>query len=59
MKPIEILGLLEEAAGTSIYEIKKDSSLKLIKKKENKLEEITKLLVEEISPQLEKLMKDE
>lgn len=58
MKPIEILGLLEEAAGTSIYEIKKDSSLKLIKKKENKLEEITKLLVEEISPQLEKLMKD-
>ena len=58
MKPIEILGLLEEAAGTSIYEMKKDSSLKLIKKKENKLEEITKILVEEISPQLEKLMKD-
>ena len=58
MKPIEILGLLEEAAGTSIYEMKKDSSLKLIKKKENKLEEITKILNEDISPQLEKLMRD-
>ena len=58
MKPIEILGLLEEAAGTSIYQTKKESSLKMIKKKENKLEEITKLLVEEISPQLEKAMKD-
>ena len=58
MKPIEILGLLEEAAGTSIYQMKKDSSLKMIKKKENKLEEITKLLNEEISPQLAQLMKD-
>lgn len=58
MKPLEILGLLEEAAGTSIYEMKKESALKLIKKKENKLEEINKLLAEEITPQLEKLMKD-
>lgn len=58
MKPIEVLGLLEEAAGTSIYEMKKESALKTIKKKENKLEEINKLLQEEISPQLEKLIKD-
>jgi len=58
MKPLEILGLLEEAAGTSIYEMKKESALKLIKKKENKLEEINKILAEEITPQLEKLMKD-
>jgi structural maintenance of chromosome 2 len=58
MKPLEILGLLEEAAGTSIYEMKKESALKTIKKKENKLEEINKILSEEISPQLEKLMKD-
>jgi structural maintenance of chromosome 2 len=58
MKPLEILGLLEEAAGTSIYELKKESALKTIKKKENKLEEINKILAEEISPQLEKLMKD-
>ena len=58
MKPIEILGLLEEAAGTSIYEMKKESSLKVIKKKNNKLEEINKILAEDISPQLEKLIKD-
>lgn len=58
MKPLEVLGLLEEAAGTSIYEMKKESALKTIKKKENKLEEINKILSEEISPQLEKLMKD-
>lgn len=58
MKPLEILGLLEEAAGTSIYEIKKEAALKTIKKKENKLEEINKILAEEITPQLEKLIKD-
>ena len=58
MKPLEILGLLEESAGTSIYEMKKLDALKTIKKKENKLEEINKILLEEISPQLEKLMKD-
>jgi len=58
MKPLEILGLLEETAGTSIYEMKKMDALKTIKKKENKLEEINKILMEEISPQLEKLIKD-
>lgn len=58
MKPIEILGLLEESAGTSIYQIKKDSSLKLIKKKENKLDEINNLINNEISPKIEQLEKD-
>lgn len=58
MKPLEILGLLEEAAGTSMYELKKDAALKTIKKKENKLEEINKTLAEEITPQLEKLLRD-
>lgn len=58
MKPLEILGLLEEAAGTSMYENKKENALKTIKKKENKLEEINKIISEEISPQLEKLLKD-
>ena len=33
MKPIEILGLMEEAAGTSSFQLKKESSLKMIKKK--------------------------
>ena len=58
MKPVEILGLLEETSGTSIYESKKDSSIKLIKKKENKLEEIQKLISENITPSLEKLRKE-
>ena len=58
MKPLEILGLLEEAAGTSIYEMKKDAAQKTIKKKDNKVEEINKILIDEISPQLEKLLKD-
>lgn len=58
MKPLEILGLLEEAAGTSIYEMKKDAAQKTIKKKDNKVEEINKILTDEISPQLEKLLKD-
>ena len=30
MKPIEILGLMEEAAGTSSFQLKKESSLKII-----------------------------
>jgi len=55
---LEILGLLEEAAGTSMYENKKENALKTIKKKENKLEEIKKIISEEITPQLEKLLKD-
>ena len=58
MKPIEILGLLEEAAGTSIYEMRKESSLKMIKKKQNKLDEINKILNDEITPQLKQLMED-
>ena len=38
MKPIEILGLMEEAAGTSSFQLKKESSLRMIKKKQNKLD---------------------
>ena len=33
MKPVEILGLMEEAAGTSSFQLKKELSLKMIKKK--------------------------
>jgi len=58
MKPIEILGLMEEAAGTSSFQLKKESSLKMIKKKQNKLDEIDKMLAEEITPKIEQLDKD-
>lgn len=58
MKPEQILGLMEEAAGTSSFQLKKESSLKTIKKKENKLEEINKVLAEEITPKIEQLDRD-
>ena len=43
MKPPEILGLLEEAAGTKMYESKKQAALRTLEKKQIKLDEITKV----------------
>lgn len=40
MKPIEILSMIEEAAGTRMYENKKEAALKTIEKKDTKLKEI-------------------
>lgn len=40
MKPVEILSMLEEAAGTKMYEKKKQSALITIEKKDKKLKEI-------------------
>jgi len=37
MKPMEILGLIEEAAGISLYQNKKEQTMNLIKKKDTKL----------------------
>ncbi|GJM92159.1 hypothetical protein PR202_ga08594 [Eleusine coracana subsp. coracana] len=58
MKPPEILSMLEEAAGTRMYEMKKESALKTLEKKENKVDEINKLLDDEILPALAKLRKE-
>ncbi|KAM9167409.1 structural maintenance of chromosomes protein 2 [Mergus octosetaceus] len=55
MKPPEILSMVEEAAGTSMYECKKMAVQKTIEKKEAKLREIQTVLNEEITPSLEKL----
>jgi structural maintenance of chromosome 2 len=87
MKPPEILSMIEEAAGTRMFELKRLNALKTIEKKDKKaqniarfgvlgnllmmmmvvvvwwrrmalllqMEEITKVLSEEISPTLEKL----
>ncbi|KAG2446681.1 hypothetical protein HYH02_008249 [Chlamydomonas schloesseri] len=57
MKPPEILALLEEASGTKMYEKKKQNALKTLEKKEAKLQEIDKLLKEDIEPELERLRK--
>ena len=43
MSPIELLGLIAEAAGTKMYEAKKDAALKTIEKKQAKVEEIHKV----------------
>ncbi|KAI3815898.1 hypothetical protein L1987_15581 [Smallanthus sonchifolius] len=58
MKPPEILSMLEEAAGTRMYETKKDAALKTLEKKQGKVDEINKLLDQEILPALEKLRKE-
>lgn len=41
MKPPEILGMLEEAAGTKMYEMKKEQAIKTIAKKQTKVDEFT------------------
>ena len=46
MKPIEILGMIEEAAGTRMYEAKKQSALRTIEKKEAKVAEINRTMSE-------------
>ncbi|XP_076812350.1 structural maintenance of chromosomes protein 2-like isoform X1 [Clavelina lepadiformis] len=55
MKPPEILSMIEEATGTSMYESKKESAQRMIEKKENKLTHINRTLNEEITPTLQKL----
>uniref|UniRef100_H2YJG0 Structural maintenance of chromosomes protein 2 n=1 Tax=Ciona savignyi TaxID=51511 RepID=H2YJG0_CIOSA len=55
MKPPEILSMIEEATGTSMYESKKDSAQRMIEKKENKLNQINRTLDEEITPTIQKL----
>src|SRR6266542_5232379 len=44
MKPPEILAMIEEAAGTRMFEERKEKALKTIAKKEKKVEEITEVI---------------
>lgn len=55
MKSGEILGMVEEAAGTRMYENKKNTAIKTIEKKQMKVDEINSILSEEITPTLERL----
>ncbi|XP_055382304.1 structural maintenance of chromosomes protein 2 [Condylostylus longicornis] len=55
MKPQETLSMIEEAAGTSMYESKKVETTRLIEKKDVKVRETDTLLKEEVEPRLEKL----
>ena len=58
MKPPEILSMIEETAGTRMYQSKKESALKTIEKKDAKVQEIERILKEEITPSLERLRKE-
>ncbi|XP_063770742.1 structural maintenance of chromosomes protein 2 [Pseudophryne corroboree] len=58
MKPPEILAMIEEAAGTRMYECKKIAAQKTIEKKEAKLKEIQTVLEEEITPTIHKLKEE-
>lgn len=58
MKPPEILSMLEEAAGTRMYETKKEVALRTLERKQSKVDEMNKLLDQEILPALEKLRKE-
>lgn len=58
MKPPEILSMIEEAAGTRMFETKKQAALKTIEKKQAKVEEITNVVNSEIMPTLDKLRSD-
>ncbi|XP_067931601.1 structural maintenance of chromosomes protein 2-like [Watersipora subatra] len=58
MKPPEILSMIEEAAGTRLYESKRENAEKVIEKKESKLREVDSLIEEETGPKLERLKKE-
>lgn len=58
MKPVEILSMIEEAAGTKTYDIKKANALKTIEHKNSKLNEIERVLKEDITPAIEKLKQE-
>merc|ERR1712117_210027 len=58
MKPPEVLAMIEEAAGTMMYESKKQHAQKTIEKKDSKLREINVILSEEITPTLSKLKEE-
>ena len=46
MKASEILGMIEEACGTRLYETKKIQAQKTMEKKDSKVAEITRILNE-------------
>ncbi|KAG0191422.1 Structural maintenance of chromosomes protein 2 [Apophysomyces sp. BC1034] len=55
MKPMEILSMVEEAAGTKMFEDRKNKAFVTMAKKERKVEEINTILREDIAPRLDQL----
>ncbi|UXI19524.1 hypothetical protein NH340_JMT05467 [Sarcoptes scabiei] len=59
MKPIEILSMIEEAVGVSVYESKKKQNLAKIEKYDLSLKEISVMIEESIKPKLSQLKEEE
>ncbi|KAG6816223.1 hypothetical protein H0H87_007594 [Tephrocybe sp. NHM501043] len=58
MRPQEILGMVEEAAGTRMFEDRKDKAIKTMAKKERRVQELLATRNEEIIPKLNKLREE-
>lgn len=58
MKPHDILAMIEEATGVSMYEVKKKSTQGMIEKKDQALKSIDSLISETILPKLDQLRKE-
>lgn len=58
MKPHDILAMIEEATGVSMYEVKKKSTQGMIEKKDHHLKSIDSLISETILPKLDQLRKE-
>lgn len=58
MKPHDILAMIEEATGVSLYEVKKRSTQGMIEKKDQALKSIDALISETILPKLDQLRKE-
>ncbi|KAH8835809.1 hypothetical protein DL96DRAFT_89837 [Flagelloscypha sp. PMI_526] len=57
MKPPEILSLVEEAAGTRMFEDRKEKAKKAMDKKQRKVDELIATLEEEVTPKINKRRK--
>lgn len=59
MKPQDILAMIEEATGVSMYEVKKRLTQGIIEKKDQALKSIDSLIGETILPKLDQLRKEQ
>ncbi|RWS04717.1 structural maintenance of chromosomes protein 2-like protein [Dinothrombium tinctorium] len=59
MKPNEILAMVEEATGVSMYELKKKTTRATIEKKDNQLKQVDSLIAETIKPKIEQLKQEQ
>ena len=58
IKLLQILAMVEEAAGTRMYKSKKEISVKVLEKKDLKLAEMDRQLKDELEPKISKLREE-